>query len=234
MIVRIARAAVLAGALAGIFAWGLQMAKTLPLILQAETYEEKDAGHAQSHAPGQAAGHAHAQAVSDKEWEPEDGFERNAYTLLATLIASVGFAFMLTGAMALSGREVDARTGLIWGLAGFAAAYAAPALGLPPEVPGMPAGDVLPRQAWWFATAAATAGGIALIAFARGWAWKALALALIVAPHVIGPPGHAAEESAVPPQLAAEFAVASLVTVGLFWAALGSLAGHFLGRTARA
>lgn len=234
MIGRIARAAVLAGALAGLFAWGLQMTKTLPLILQAETYEEKANGHV--HAPAGAAGQNQAAAAAHAHdgWEPEDGFERNAYTLLATLIAGVGFAFLLTGAMVLSGREVDARTGILWGVAGFAAAYAAPALGLPPEVPGMPGGEVLPRQAWWIATAAVTAGGLAMIAFGRGWIWKALAVALIVAPHLIGPPGHPAEESAVPPQLAAEFAVASLVTVGLFWVALGSLAGHFLGRSARA
>ena len=40
MIARMVRTAILAGAVAGLFAWGLQMAKTAPLILKAEVFEE--------------------------------------------------------------------------------------------------------------------------------------------------------------------------------------------------
>ncbi len=249
MIARMVRTAVLAGAVAGLFAWGLQMAKTAPLILKAEVFEEmadkaaaekakaapvaKEAA-THSHAPGTTA-HSHSHAHNDaKEWEPESGLERNAYTLLFSVLAGVGFAFVLVGGMMLAGRPIGWKAGMVWGLAGFAAFYLAPAFGLAPEVPGVAAAELGGRQAWWFATAAATAVGLGLIFFARGAVWKALAVALIVLPHVIGAPHHALEPGLVPAALAAEFAVASLVTVGLFWLALGGLVGYFheRGRTA--
>lgn len=240
MIARMVRTAVMAGAVAGLFAWGLQMAKTAPLILKAEVFEEMAekakavapmAKEAQPHvhAPGTTA-HSHSQAHTPgdaKEWEPENGLERNAYTLLFSMVAGVGFAFVLVGGMMLAGRPIGWKSGMVWGLAGFAAFYLAPAFGLAPEVPGVAAAELGHRQAWWLGTAAATAAGLGLIFFARGAAWKALAVALVVLPHVIGAPHHALESGLVPAALAAEFAVASLVTVGLFWLALGGLVGYF-------
>jgi adenosylcobinamide kinase/adenosylcobinamide-phosphate guanylyltransferase len=50
---------------------------------------------------------------------------------------------------------------MFWGLAGFAVFTLAPGLGLPPELPAMPAADLLARQVWWIGTAAATAIGLA-------------------------------------------------------------------------
>jgi cobalt transporter subunit CbtA len=232
---RIIRTALLAGAVAGLFAWALQMVKTTPLILKAEAYEEmaeKAKAEAAAKTPATtppAAAHAHG-AASAKEWEPAEGFERNAFTLLSSLITAIGFAFMLTGAIAMSGRAVDWRQGILWGLAGYAAFYVAPSLGLPPEVPGMAATDLVKRQIWWFGTAAATTAGLALIFFAPTTAWKAVAVALILVPHVIGAPAHEPEPGPLPAALAAEFAVASLVTVGLFWMALGGLTGYFYRR----
>lgn len=250
MIARMVRTAVLAGAVAGLFAWGLQMTKTVPLILKAEVFEEMAdkaaaekakaaapmAKEAQphAHAPG-AAAHSHSHAHNDgKVWEPETRFERNAYTLLFSVLAGVGFAFVLIGGMMLAGRPIGWKAGMVWGLSGFAAFYLAPAFGLAPELPGSAAAPLEMRQVWWIATAAATAAGLGLIFFAKGAAWKAVALALIVLPHVVGAPHHAPEAGLVPAALAAEFAVASLVTVGLFWLALGGLVGYFheRGRTA--
>ena len=62
------------------------------------------------------------------------------------------------------------RDGLLWGLAGFVVFTAAPGLGLPPELPGMPVAPLTARQTLWIATAAATAGGLCLLAF-RHTAW---------------------------------------------------------------
>lgn len=241
MIARMVRTAVLAGAVAGLFAWGLQMTKTVPLILKAEVFEEmadkaaaekakaapvaKEAA-THSHAPGTTA-HSHSHAHSDGAWEPANGFERNAYTLLFSVLAGVGFAFVLTGGMMLAGRPIGWKAGMVWGLSGFAAFYLAPAFGLAPELPGSAAAPLEMRQMWWIATAAATAAGLGLIFFAKGVAWKAVAAALIVLPHIIGAPHHTPEAGLVPTALAAEFAVASLVTVGLFWLALGGLVGYF-------
>ncbi len=47
--------------------------------------------------------------------------------------------------------------GLLWGLAGFVVFVLAPNFGLPPELPGMQAGDLMQRQIWWLATVVLTA-----------------------------------------------------------------------------
>jgi predicted cobalt transporter CbtA len=47
---------------------------------------------------------------------------------------------------ARSGHDLDARRGLLWGLGGFAALHLAPAVGLPPELPGMASADLAARQ----------------------------------------------------------------------------------------
>src|SRR3974390_3265881 len=55
-----------------------------------------------------------------------------------------GAAAVHEGAGHLSWHE-----GLMWGLAGFAVFTLAPGLGLPPELPGVPAAPLLSRQLWW-------------------------------------------------------------------------------------
>lgn len=228
MFPRIILTAVFAGLIAGILAWGAHMAKTTPLIVAAEVYETT--AHAQPHA------HVHAQPEA-AEWAPADGIERNLFTLLADVVTAIGFAFMLTGAIALSGRTVDARTGMVWGLCGFAAFFAAPALGLAPELPGMQAAGLGARQAWWLATAAATAAGIAVIAFAPRPMLKALGVGLVALPHVVGAPhpdiAPGIAPGALPAELAAEFAAATLVITGLTWLVLGGLTGYFYRRFER-
>jgi cobalt transporter subunit CbtA len=222
---RIFGAALLAGLIAGLLVSLLQELRLVPLILAAEDFEA--AGHAHG-----AAAHAHDAAhTHDAAWAPADGLERRAFTWLANIVTAAGFGLLLTAAYGLRGRPTDARRGLLWGLAGFAAFALAPALGLPPELPGAAAGDLHDRQVWWLATAAATSGGLALLAFAPAALAKAAGALLIAAPHLVGaphpPPGSA---GAAPPELAAAFAVASLVTAGLFWAALGALTGAFYRR----
>jgi cobalt transporter subunit CbtA len=212
-----------AGALAGVLVFAAHMMATSPLILAAEVYETTP-----------APGHGSTAAASDVTANAEaalEGWERGAYTLLADILTSIGFAFVLVGAIALSGREVDWRRGLIWGLCGFAAVSVAPALGLAPELPGMQAADLQNRQVWWLGTAATTAGGLALIFLGERPVLKVLGAVLIVLPHVIGAPaGHELRSGAVPAELAAEFAVATLVVSGLFWLLLGGLTGHFYRR----
>lgn len=229
MFARIMLTALAAGAIAGVFVWGAHMVKTTPLILAAEVYE--GAGEA-TPAQGNAGGAPHqAQTeAEDEEWAPGEGLERAFYTFLTDVLTAIGFAFALTGGIALSGRPVDWRRGILWGLGGFAAFYLSPAFGLAPELPGMQAAGLGARQLWWIATVAGTAGGLALICFAPRLGWKLVGAALIVAPHVIGPPRHAIEPGTVPAELAAEFAVATLVVAALFWMLLGALAGHLYGR----
>ena len=221
MLRRILTAALVAGAIAGLVATAIQAARLLPLIQIAERFE--DAAAAVHHE------HGNAQAAAEPEWEPSPGAERLAFTVLFNVLAGFGFALLLNAGLAIrsaGGHPPTLASGMIWGAAGFASFALAPAFGLPPEPPGVPAADLIARQAWWVATAVATAGGLGLLAHAatgtmRRAAAAVLGLALIIAPHVIGAP-HSDEASSVPAGLAVEFAVASLVTAAVFWAVLGS------------
>src|SRR6202030_4532419 len=83
---------------------------------------------------------------ADAPMVAEDSPWRPVFTWMATTLTSVGFALLLVGAYAVSGRAVDAREGLLWGIAGFAAFALAPAFGLPPELPGSVAADLVARR----------------------------------------------------------------------------------------
>ncbi len=226
MITRILWAGLIAGLIAGAFATAIQLTRLVPLIAVAEEYETAAAHSMAEHEHGAGA----AETTDADEWEPT-GLARPAFTALFNALAGVGYGLLLVAGMTIAGRPTDKATGLLWGLAGFIAFAAAPALGLPPELPGMPAADLLARQSWWLATAAATAAGIAALAFGSPLV-KAIGIALVVAPHVVGAP-HLAEHAAgagVPAEIAAEFVAASLLSALVFWLALGASAGHFLRR----
>lgn len=237
MLGRIAVAALVAGAVAGVFFWAAHMVKVVPLVIQAEVYEDQTAG-GHSHAAEASANARQAAseqpAAAEEEWGPAEGFERAAYTLMADLLLSIGFAFILCAAFALSGRAIDWREGAVWGIVAFAAVYVSPALGLAPELPGMQAGDLHARQTWWLATAAAGAAGFALVFLARP-SWLRLGGAiLILLPHLVGAPTHELQAGPVPAELAAQFAVASLSVTGLFWVVLGGCAGYAYNRMQKA
>ena len=78
----------------------------------------------------------------EEAWAPADGFERFAYTALANVVTAIGFALMLVAVSELAGGIANWRQGVFWGFAGFAVFTLAPGLGLPPELPAMPAADL--------------------------------------------------------------------------------------------
>jgi cobalt transporter subunit CbtA len=243
---RIFVAALGAGAGIGLLLAALQQLTLVPLILKAENYEHVDpvrktaalpAAIALSEALSALIAPAHAHESHPQTTEAATASAaRVALTVVATTLVSIGFAFLLVGAFAVSGRAVDAREGLLWGIAGFAVFALAPAFGLAPTLPGSAEADLIERQVWWIGTAAATSGGIALAAFGR-WIWAIpVGLALIVAPHLIGAP-QAEGVGTLPPELAASFAARSLAIAAVFWVLLGWAAGALyarLGRTAAA
>jgi cobalt transporter subunit CbtA len=237
---RIFFAAVLAGLAAGLAMSAVQQWRVAPLIMQAEVYEsaEGDGPAAHSHEASTPA-HDHAEAASghvhdENAWAPQDGAERIFYTVLANVLASIGFAMLLAAVSVLANLEFTARNGVIWGLAGFFCMQLAPAFGLPPELPGMPAADLAARQAWWVATALATGAGILAIAKLRNWTGIVIAAVLILAPHVWGARQLFAEHaSAVPAHLATQFAANSLFTGAVFWLIAGPLLGWLNERLAR-
>ncbi len=219
--------ALLAGLLAGLAVTGLQQATTTPLILQAERYEAAAPATMHDHAAPHAAG---PHATDAGAGSPADGIQRLFFTALANVIAGVGFAFLLVACLALWNGQAGGRTGILWGLAGFAVFTLAPSLGLAPELPAMSAAGLAARQIWWIAAAAAAAAGLWLLVFPRRPLAAAVGIVVMALPHIVGAP-HPHEVSAqVPPELAARFAAASIATSAVFWACLGWLAGTFYGR----
>lgn len=220
---RIVFAAVLAGALAGLGYAAIQQWRVVPLILEAETYETADHHHDSAADHDETVPHSHAQEA--EPWAPTDGFERTAYTTLATTLAGVGFALIMNAISLVSGIAITPQNGVIWGLAGFATFSLAPAFGLPPELPGMAAADLVARQVWWWGTALAT--GVAIFAIARfRTPWVILgALVVIAIPHILGAPIAPEEHSDLPAHLATAFAAASLASALMFWLAMGTLLG---------
>ena len=150
MIGRVILAALLAGVAAGFIMGAIQHFRLTPLILEAEVFENAGGGHqprdrASAEAPT-AEQPAAEEPSAEEEWAPTDGWQRTLYTTAASMLAGAGFAAVLAGISLLIGIPITARNGLLWGLAGFISVNLAPAAGLSPELPGMPAADLLARQ----------------------------------------------------------------------------------------
>ncbi len=216
---RIFFAAVLAGLVAGLALAAIQQWRVVPLILQAETYEISDA-HAIEHSQDAvvAAPHTHEAA-------PENRFNRTALTVLATVLAGLGFALIMGAVSTLSGIEITTKNGLLWGLAGFLAFSLMPAIGLPPDPPGMVAADLASRQIWWLATVLSTGAALLLMAKMRSPAGIVIGIVLILIPHIVGaqlPPDVPAN---VPAHLALVYVANALFSMMAFWLILGFVYG---------
>jgi cobalt transporter subunit CbtA len=235
---RLVAVSLIAGLAAGLAATAVHMARLWPLIAQAEVYESAG-GAPHEHAAGTPADHDHPAAEAGG-WEPSEGFERMGLSLIANLLTGFGFALLLNAGMLLrqaaSGTPADRTSGVVWGVAGFLCFALAPALGLPPEAPGAVAAALGDRQVWWMATAAATALGLAMIAFApdrlNGYLIRAAGVIVIALPHIAGAPHPAEGQSTVPAELAAAFVAASLAAAAVFWLVLGGVSGWLLKRLA--
>lgn len=246
---RIVTTAAAAGIVAGLLLTGVQHLQVTSLIRTAETYEaaaqaapavaheqKHEHEHEQQHEHA-APAHEHGEAEAEHHhggWQPAPGGERLFFTVLANVSMAVGYALLLAAALALRGKPVTWRSGLLWGGAGYLVFFVAPSLGLPPELPGTEAAPVVARQGWWIATAGATAAALALLAWGRHWALKLAALALLALPHLVGAPQPAVHGAVAPAALARDFIVAAAVANAAFWLALGALAGWCHARFHRA
>ena len=211
--------ALASGTLAGLLLFTVQHFTVVPLIESAEAYETA------AHASTAADAHDH------ESWQPADGWQRTSFTALATVLTSIGFAAILFGILSLTGRTVDARRGALWGLAAFACFGLAPALGLPPQPPGVAVADLYARQLWWAGTALATAIGLWLLAGrGRSWPLRIGGVVCLSLPHLIGAP-IATGLNAIPAQLIRQFTIASLATTGMFWLLLGTIGGYISSRS---
>jgi cobalt transporter subunit CbtA len=214
--------AVVAGGLVGTVVTVVQQFGTVPLILKGEVYERAAEEAAAKSIVAAPAAHEHGEH-SEAAWEPKEGIQRKSFTAAGNILTAIGFALLLGGIYALRGRTVTWHEGLLWGLGGFIVFTVAPGLGLPPELPAVPAAPLEPRQIWWVATTAATAAGLGLLFFRRSpWA-AVLGLCLIALPHLIGAPQHKDVHANIPEALSRQFVAAVTLTSLLFWVLLGSL-----------
>jgi cobalt transporter subunit CbtA len=137
---------------------------------------------------------------------------------------------MLFGVMAVAGETINTWHGAVWGLAAFACFSLAPALGLPPQPPGVAVADLHQRQIWWAWTVVATAVALWFIAGKkRSWLIRVCGVVCLLLPHLVGAPG-ATGESSVPDQLVRRFTIASVTTSGIFWLVAGALGGFIYSR----
>jgi cobalt transporter subunit CbtA len=183
---RIIYSAILVGLITGVLLSSLQIASLNPIIFTAEDYQSSAA---ESHSHNGVDGHS--DHGLDGDWVPANGFERTAFTFVANILLSTGFAAIMLALMnqcwLMRGRAISWSQGSLWGLAGFTVVFLAPALGLPPEIPGQVAVPVEHRQVWWLLTALSVAIGLGILAFTSNRV-KALGLLLLVIPYVVGVP----------------------------------------------
>jgi len=206
---------------AGILLTLIQQFQVVPAIIEAESYEQSPAvEHGASE-----SGHVHAHTESDhahddSAWAPRDGLQRTLFTAGANIVIALGFALLIGAATVLRGITLNWRTGLLWGLAGYAVFFVAPSLGLHPELPGTAAADLQSRQYWWLATIACSAVGLALLVFSPRVVLKILA-------HVVGAPLPDVHSALAPADLIQRFIIATIIANAVFWLALGGLYGFF-------
>jgi cobalt transporter subunit CbtA len=230
-----------AGLLAALALTLLQAVWITPLILQAETYENGEAAapaathehahdHDHAHAiEATAADHDHGHDHGDG-WAPADGVERTFFTLISNVVMGFAYALMLAGIYTLWRQPKNAAQGLLFGLAGFAVFFAAPGLGLPPELPGTEAADLGQRQLWWIGTASTTAVGLALLFVQKNIWLRALGVAILLMPHIIGAPHPAVEGGLAPEELQKHFRLATVVGNAVFWLLLGAISAAAIRR----
>lgn len=224
MFARILTTAMLAGAGAGLVAGLLQLVFVQPVLLQAELYEGGSLIH---------FGSASATSVPPAP----GGLQplRDGLSVIFTMLVYCGYALVAVALMSLAGARgtvIDARTGILWGLAGFVAVHLAPGFGLAPEVPGVAAADLQARQVWWTGTVAASAAALWLIAFGRTRIAWGIAVVLLLVPHMIGAPQPGVLTGPVPPEIAALFAARAFGVGMAAWVVLGSVAGRIWARDA--
>lgn len=180
--------ACLIGMVLGLIMTAMQVVGVTPILLAAEQYEIGSDHHAEvdldhSHEVTGMAEHHH----DEEAWTPADGAERYFYTAVSNVLAGIGFSailLVLMNQLSERGRlSLTAGRGLLVGGLCYLAIFVAPALGLPPEIPGAAAAALESRQLWWITTVALAAAALGWLFLARGrkrW----LGLPILLLPYV--------------------------------------------------
>ena len=222
--------ALIAGFVAGLLGALLQYVLVQPDIVLAERYETGALVHFAGVVGGEAAHdhstHDHGTAETTDDRAAVSAFQRQGLTVLFAILTYCGYGLVLMGVINLAhqiGIKIGLAQGVLWGLAGFMAFQLMPALGLPPELPGMPAADLDARQLWWAVTAICTGLGLWFLCYGTALWQRVVGAGLLTAPHVWGAPEVASFAGIIPPELAASFAAHSLGVGMITWMVLGGL-----------
>ena len=130
----------------------------------------------------------------------------------------------------LTQKPMTPAKGVVWGAAGFCAFFVAPAIGLPPEIPGIEAAPIGDRQSWWLVAVAGVGCGL-LVLFHAPIKFKLLGVVMIVIPYLfevphLSGPAFKHEDGAVVEALThlhQQFIVGSAAANLGFWLVLGGL-----------
>ena len=234
MTTRLFTSAVFAGLIAGLIAVLLQFTLVEPLILEGEEYETGN----KSHFGGvlvinEALEASGTEAAAEPEEEPQNLLKRYSLAFFTDFVVFVGWGLIMVAGFAAAerfGYKVTLKNALLWGIGGFVAVHMAPALGLPPELPGTPAAELELRQFWWLTTAISTALALSIFAFGQGILTVVIGLALLIAPHLIGAPHLNGYAGLAPPELSGEYVARSLAVSMAIWVVLGLAARYFWNR----
>jgi len=203
----------LAGVLSGSLLTVLQDFTVIPLIHQAEQYEN------QLPVLGSETGQ-HGHDGPEKEWEPADGWERFAFTWLANVSIAAGFGLIMAGIMSLHSPKTWTQA-VLFGVAGYYAFFLAPAFLLPPELPGSDSSHLQSRQAIWLYTVVVSLVSMALLSFTtRPWL-RLLGLVSLASPFLLFTQEDAHYSVPVPSELIEQFTWMTTVTNALLWASIG-------------
>lgn len=184
----------------------LHLGLTVPLILVSERFEN-------------AAGTVPALTLG-----------RLASTLFVDLLTGIGCALLLGALWIWRGAPRRIWQGALWGACGFLSLNFAPALGLPPELPGTAAAALGARQLWWLGTVAATALGLAVLCWLPGLWRKLPGVVLLAVPQLAGAPLAPLTGTLLPEALSRQFQWTALGVSAAFWLALGLSGAALYGR----
>ena len=218
MFLRILTIALFAGFIAGVISAAMQIIFLQPILLHAELYEDGTLTHFGN------------SSVSGSYLNITFDFQRNALSVLFSALIYTGYAFILTSLLAYASSlnlKIDNIRAILFGICGFVTVQLSPAFGLPPELPGVAAAELMPRQIWWFFCVISTGLGFWIIAFGGKLIFIVIGVILLLTPHIIGAPQPLIFVGPTPPELASHFASRAL-TIGLVtWSSLGFLTGYF-------
>ena len=231
------------GVITGLLLTAVQSVGVTPTLLAAEQFENSEASAADTHAEH---GHAHPEGESAGGhhhaggWAPEDGVERWLYTALSNVLAAIGFSavmlVLMTQLYVRDRLQLTPAQGLFLGVCGYVVVFVAPAIGLPPEIPGSSSPALMSRQLWWTFAVLAVAVGLGVLLLARHWK-KLLGLPLLILPYAfvpvhVGPLFENSNPSVVAALMAlhTDFIWISAFTNLVFWLSLGLLCALILHR----